>query len=460
MVEPALRPLNIALTHYRVGETDGVSLEMDKWRRVLENMGHKVFYIAGSKGTCSEDVCVIDEYEYRYWLDLQIERNAYQAFAEYKDEDELKDAIISASKILEPKISKFITDNKIDIIVPNNVFAIGRSLPTALAFHNVIESHSLKTICHHHDFFFERDKFKNPTCPYITSLLSTIYPPSSPLYTHCVINHPAQKSLHSKRSLPSTVVPNVFDFKAPLWSADSYNSPIRSTLGLSEHDIFILQGTRVVDRKGIELTIDVIAELNKPENRSKLSGTLYNGKEFTEESNLVLVLVGMIESTTKYDERLSAYAAKLNVKLLWKNEWIEHSRCRKECGDVYSLWDAYVFADLVSYPSIYEGWGNQFLEALFAKKPMIVFEYSVFVSDIKEKGFKYASLGQEYVVGEDGLAKVEGKYVKSAAESCIMYLKDKEMRDKHVEENFQIGAKYFSLEGLEEILKTVFPPAE
>lgn len=43
--------MNIALIHYRVGETDGVSLEMDKWKKVLEKQGHNVMYIAGSQGT-------------------------------------------------------------------------------------------------------------------------------------------------------------------------------------------------------------------------------------------------------------------------------------------------------------------------------------------------------------------------------------------------------------------------
>ena len=35
--------MNIAMTHFRVGETDGVSLEMDKWKTVLERNGHTVF---------------------------------------------------------------------------------------------------------------------------------------------------------------------------------------------------------------------------------------------------------------------------------------------------------------------------------------------------------------------------------------------------------------------------------
>ena len=39
-----VRPImsRIALCHFRVGETDGVSLEMGKWRQVLERLGHEV----------------------------------------------------------------------------------------------------------------------------------------------------------------------------------------------------------------------------------------------------------------------------------------------------------------------------------------------------------------------------------------------------------------------------------
>jgi hypothetical protein len=48
--------MKIALCHFRVGETDGVSLEMDKWKKALEQNGHEVFYIAGSSGNCEAEI--------------------------------------------------------------------------------------------------------------------------------------------------------------------------------------------------------------------------------------------------------------------------------------------------------------------------------------------------------------------------------------------------------------------
>jgi len=42
---------SIGIFHYKVGGTDGVSLEIDKWRRVLEAMGHTVHLCAGDLGS-------------------------------------------------------------------------------------------------------------------------------------------------------------------------------------------------------------------------------------------------------------------------------------------------------------------------------------------------------------------------------------------------------------------------
>ena len=42
---------SIGIFHYKVGDTDGVSLEIEKWKRILEEMGHRVQLCAGDLGT-------------------------------------------------------------------------------------------------------------------------------------------------------------------------------------------------------------------------------------------------------------------------------------------------------------------------------------------------------------------------------------------------------------------------
>ncbi|HOT87697.1 MAG TPA: glycosyl transferase family 1, partial [Thermotogota bacterium] len=39
--------MKIGLMHFRSGFTDGVSLEMDKQKTVLEEMGHEVVFVCG-----------------------------------------------------------------------------------------------------------------------------------------------------------------------------------------------------------------------------------------------------------------------------------------------------------------------------------------------------------------------------------------------------------------------------
>ena len=446
--------MNIALCHYRVGETDGVSLEMDKWKKVLENMGHKVYFIAGSTGT--SDGYVIPEMHYRFEEDLKIERNAYLKLEDYQDEDELIRAIRKQALKIKKALKKILIKNKIDLIIPNNILSIGRSIPTAMAFTNVIKELGVRCIGHHHDFYWERDNFSHPTCNFVHKALEEYYPPKDDLISHVVINSIVQKELKARRNLDSVVIPNVFDFDEKLWNVDDYNKDFREKLGIKDNDILMLQATRVTNRKAIELAIDVIGEIQKEENRKILEeAKLYNGKSFNRNSRIVLVLAGMIETADDYVERLKTRAKESNVELLFVNNLVEHSRCVKNNEKIYSLWDTYVFADIITYPSIQEGWGNQFLEGLFAKKPMLVFEYDVYKEDIKEKGFKVISLGDKYELNKYGLAKVSEGVIKRAAGECIKLLIDKDYRKKMVEENFRLGSEFLSLESLEKKLKSI-----
>jgi hypothetical protein len=43
--------------------------------------------------------------------------------------------------------------------------------------------------------------------------------------------------------------------------------------------------------------------------------------------------------------------------------------------------------DFITYPSLYEGFGNAFLEAVYFKKPLLINRYAIFVRDIEPKGF-------------------------------------------------------------------------
>lgn len=443
--------MRIALCHYRIGETDGVSLEMDKWKEILEAMGHEVFMIAGSAGTT--EGYVIPELSYRYEEDLRIERNAYVEFWEYANESELMAAIEKAAARLEARLTRIFQALQIELVIPNNIFSIGRSLSTALALQRTIEKLDLPVICHHHDFHWERENFSNPTCQGVADLLESLYPPIGQRYRHVVINHIAQESLKKRKGLDSLVVPNVFDFEGALWKKDDYNADFKENLGLREQDLVFLQATRVTNRKAIELAIDQIAVLNQASIRRKWIGkTLYDGRVFQNDTELVLLLPGMIESEDGYEKRLADRAEQKGVTLHWVGEWVDHSRTHTEKHKVYSLWDAYVFADFITYPSIWEGWGNQFLEAVFAKKPILIFEYAVYKTDIKSAGFEVFSLGDAYQTDEEGMAFIQPSIYEKTAEKILACLTDRQVYDQMGEHNFQVGLRTFSHTNLQELL--------
>jgi len=73
----------------------------------------------------------------------------------------------------------------------------------------------------------------------------------------------------------------------------------------------------------------------------------------------------------------------------WPDRWINHRRgVGPEGQKQYTIWDAYQHADLVTYPSTYEGFGNAFLEAIYYKKPILCNRYGIYRTDIEPCGFK------------------------------------------------------------------------
>ncbi|WP_117233873.1 glycosyltransferase family 4 protein [Vibrio maerlii] len=444
--------MRILLAHYRVGETDGVSLEMDKWKWALEQQGHDVFYLAGSSG--SVDATCVNALKYEDGLNAKITQDAFIAPEYFANEQALMEAIERQATEIETEVTKAIQSQKIDLIVPNNIFAVGHSLAAAIGLERAVQTTGVKVVNHHHDFHWEREKFANPVYPAVKQILEAYFPPRRDSDKHCVINQLAYQSLRNKTGFESTVVPNVFDFDGCDWKVDEYNQDFRESVGLREDDIVFLQATRIVARKGIELAVDLIEKLEqiKP---NWLGKTLYNGKLVTEHSRLVLVLAGMNEED-EYFDKLKTKAQQAGVELLFINPHIRHSREEIEQTKFYSLWDAYVHADIVTYPSWLEGWGNQFLEGLVANVPQVVYRYPVYGTDIEQFGFDIIDLGDSLSWDDNGLAVISDEQLNLAAKQTEQYLFDAEYRAQSMTKNFDIGRKNLSYKALGKILETVF----
>ena len=96
----------------------------------------------------------------------------------------------------------------------------------------------------------------------------------------------------------------------------------------------------------------------------------------------------------------------------------------------YSLWDIYPHADFITYPSLYEGFGNAFLEAIYFKKPLLINRYAIFVKDIEPQGFD--------LIVMDGFLKSK------TIEAVRHVLESDARRTKMVDTNYDLAMQYYS----------------
>jgi glycosyltransferase involved in cell wall biosynthesis len=443
----------IGIFHYKVGGTDGVSLEIDKWKRVLEEMGHTVHLCAGDLGA-AEGTLIEEMYHHR----PDAERLYYNTFCELRDypnEAAYRAELLRLADVIERKVLDFVREKGIDFLVPQNVWSVAASPPVAIALARVMRELQLPALAHNHDFYWERVDGVALTCATAIELADKYLPPRDPLAQHVVINSLAQREMAERKGIESTVVPNIFDFDAPPWRPDDYNRDFRARIGLRENDILILQATRIVPRKGIELAVDFVQALGTPQRRARLQQCgLYDGRPFGDDSRIVLVLAGYSEDPTeRYLNLLKQKIERAGIDALFIGDLVAGRRQMRGGQKLYSLWDTYVFADFVTYPSLWEGWGNQFLEALRARLPLLLFEYPVYRADIGDKGFGVVSLGSEIQGRDDlGLVQVERTIIETAADQAVELLTDAELRRETGEHNFQIGRQHYSLEALRSYL--------
>ncbi len=450
---------NIGFIQHRLGRTDGVSLEVDKFRRVLEQAGHTVYYLAGN-----EDVPGGEFIPELYPFDPVTQRvllNATRELKDYASAAGMMREVREQADRIKPGMLRFIRGHELDLLFPNNLLSVGYNLPGMLALNEAIAETGVKTVCHNHDFWWEDSGEVYPTCDEVVSFYERYAPPVLPNVSHLVINRIAQAELKKRKGVDARVVPNVFDFDQPSWTRDAYNRDFRASFGIGGSDLVFLQATRILDRKGIELAIDLVAELQKPDNRKNLeAGPLFDGRDFGPGDRIVLVCAGYVEGiglSGGYPGALQAKADELGVEIVWCGDRVKHGRGREDGNKIFSLWDAYTAADFVTYPSYWEGWGNQLIEAVFARLPVVLFEYPVYVSDLRPVGFDVVSFGSTLGPRDArNLVTVAPEVVAAAARGAIALLRDAERRTAAVEKNFALAREHFSYAALETILRGIF----
>ena len=363
MVNPVSRSINVGFISFRFQGTDGVSLETSKWADVLTEMWHSCFYFSGLSDRPPERSMVIEE---AHFLEEENREYYYRFFNSTKRTIQETRWIHTRRELFKENLYSFIKKFKIDLLIPQNILSFPLNIPLSLALTELIAETNIPTIAHHHDFTWERKPLLvNSIWDYITMAV----PPNLSAVQHVVINSSASQQMARRVGVSPIIIPNVMDFENPPTLSDEYSANLREAIGIEPDELFILQPTRVVQRKGIEHAIELVSRLGR---KARLVISHATGDDGYD-----------------YETRIIDYAKRMGVRAIFSSERFSEYRGTTEDGKkIFSLSDAYPHADLVTYPSLIEGFGNAFLEALYYRKPIVVNNYAIYATDIRPKGFK------------------------------------------------------------------------
>ncbi len=407
---------NVGFISTRFAGTDGVSLETTKWADVFQKEGFSCFYFAGELDRPPDCSYLVEEANFTH-PDIKYIYN--HCFGVHKRERSITQKIHAAKERLKDEIYSFIEKFSIDLLVPENSLTIPLNIPLGLAITEVISETGIPTIAHHHDFFWERQQFLTNG---VWEYLNMAFPPHLSSIQHVTINSSGDNQLSLRTGISATTIPNVMDFENPPPPIDDYALDVRKALGIEDDELFILQPTRVVKRKGIEHAIELVHRLGK---KAKLVISHASGDEGYD-----------------YEQRVKEYSRLLNVNTLFVSDIINENRGHTKKGTkIYTLNDIYPHADLVTYPSTFEGFGNAFLEAVYFKKPIVVNKYSIYTYDIEPKGFL--------------TIEIDGFVTEDAVRMTRDVLENSELCKNMVEKNYDIATRYYSYSVLRQKLKNL-----
>jgi hypothetical protein len=421
---------HIGFVSTRFAGTDGVSLEAAKWATVLEQMGHVCFYFSGQCDRPDPVCYLVPEAFYRHpsidtinqivfagtWGQMHIGRERHTKleelyqdfFSVYVRPEHITDKIQELKNYFKDHLYRFTQQFRLEAIIAENALTIPINLPLGLALTEFIAETGYPVIAHHHDFYWERQRFMNNS---VQDYLAAAFPPDLPSIRHVVLNSIQAKQLASRTGVTAMIVPNAMDYDSPPPPIDEYARSAREDLGLNLDQYLILQPTRIIQRKGIEHAIELTRRLGLP-------------------AELVISHAAGDEGTD-YEKRVREFAALLNVTVNFESSIVGQTRGLTPDGrKIYSLADVYPQADLVTYPSSLEGFGNAFLEAIYYKRPLVVNNYSIYEADIKPKGFK--------------VIEFDGYISDTTLESTRYLLTHPQQARQNAEHNYALARRYYS----------------
>ena len=222
-----------------------------------------------------------------------------------------------------------------DLVVVENLLSIPLNLPASRVVAKVLSGRP--ALLHHHDPPWQRERFAH-----IDEL-----PPDDPAWRHVTINDLTRTEM-ADRGITATTIYNGFDADPPV--ADRAAS--RALLDVADDETLVAHPVRAIERKNIGKAIEIATELD---------ATYW--------------LLGGAEDG--YDDTLDQLLASAHT-----------DGCRVIHQPAETRAQIYAAADLVAFPSTWEGFGNPPIEAAMYRKPVAVGTYAV-AEEFRSLGFEW-----------------------------------------------------------------------
>jgi len=239
-----------------------------------------------------------------------------------------------------------------DLVVVENLCSLPLNEHAATVAAEVLAAHDGRVLFHHHDLPWERAELAHLGA----------FPPRHPNALHVTINEQARVAL-ANRGIEAHLIRNAFD----LHPIAGDGPATRAARGFAPDDVVLLQPTRAIPRKevgrGIQFAEAIAARLPDRAVRFWITGPAEDG--FGPELDRLV------------------HGASIPVTL----------------GRAARPEDAYATADVVVFPSSWEGFGNPVIEATIANRPVVVAHYPV-LDELVALGLELLSIDEPGIVAD------------------------------------------------------------
>jgi glycosyltransferase involved in cell wall biosynthesis len=216
------------------------------------------------------------------------------------------------------------------LVVVENLCSLPLNPDASTAAAEVLAAHAGAVVFHHHDLPWQRPGLFTPDG----------IPPHRPNSLHVTINDYSRVQLEN-RGFDAVTMRNAFD----LDPIRGDRAATREAFGFAPEEVVLLQPTRAIPRKNVPGAVAFANELARlePETRFRFWVT------------------GPVEDRFDDGFRRALAEAVMPVSV----------------GRAPTAADAYAAADLVLFPSTWEGFGNPVIESIAHRKPIVVGSYPV-----------------------------------------------------------------------------------